>query len=191
MTKLRKVITNICTQTRIVQAVPSAREIKVYNRSILISETDMEGTLIYTNRRYQALTGFTELELIGSSHKIVRHPDMPRGVFKAMWKIISEKKIWRGYVKHLCKDGSFFWTLSYVQAKLDDKDNIIGYVSTGKIAYEQSRKEAEEKYKELVGNDNIDDRYFMASESYYETQVLKKDYLSEYIQESESLGNKE
>jgi len=191
MTKLRRVITNMLTQTRIVQATPSRKEIKVYDKSIFISETDMEGVLVYTNRRYQALTGFCELELIGSSHKIVRHPDMPRGVFKAMWKIIKAKKIWRGYVKHLCKDGSFFWTLSYVQAKLDDENNIIGYVSTGKIAYAQSRTEVEEKYKELLGNTHIDNKYFMASESYYETQVLNKDYLSECTQEAVYLENKE
>ena len=190
MNNLRKVITNTITNVQIVQAVPNDIEIKIFDRSILLSETDANGIINYTNRRYLALTGFTEEELIGSPHKIVRHPDMPRGVFKAMWKIIRDKKIWRGYVKHLCKDGSYFWTLSYVQAKLDENGQIIGYVSTGKIAYEETKKEVENKYFELMGHEHLDHKYFMASESYYETQILKKDYLSECIAEVKSSRSK-
>ena len=187
MTNLRKVITNKLTNVQIVQSEPSEIEIKVFDSSVLVSETDLEGVIIYTNRRYQSLTGFSVKELIGASHKLVRHPDMPRGVFQAMWKIIQNKKIWRGYVKHLCKDGSYFWTLSYVQSKLNKNGDIIGYVSTGKMAYEESRLEAEKRYKELLNDKYIDDRYFMASDSYLETQILKRDYLSEYIEESKDL----
>ena len=189
--KLRKVITNTFTDNQIVQAVPIEREIEVYERSVLVSETNTDGILLYTNRRYLGLTGFTEKELIGSPHKIVRHPDMPRGVFRAMWKIITDKKIWRGYIKHLCKDGSYFWTLSYVQAKLDENGELVGYVSTGKMAYEETRQEVEAKYQSLMGNEHVEDKYFMASESYYETQVLNKGHLSEYIQELEHLQNRE
>jgi len=184
MIELRKVIINTLTNVKIVQANPIDKEIEVFDKSILLSETDVNGILVYVNRRYQGLTGFEEEELIGSPHKIVRHPDMPRGVFKAMWKIIRDKKIWRGYVKHLCKNGSYFWTLSYVQARLDDENHVVGYISTGKIAFEQSRKEAEKKYETLMGNAYIDNKYFMVSESYYETQILKKDHLFEYIEES-------
>jgi PAS domain S-box-containing protein len=187
MTNLRKVIINTLSNVKIVQAAPTNNEITLFDRSILLSETDLDGILVYTNRRYLGLTGFSDEELIGSSHKIIRHPDMPRGVFKAMWKIIQNKKIWRGYIKHLCKDGSYFWTLSYVQAKLDDDENVVGYISTGKIAYKETRKEVEDKYQTLMSEKDIDDKYFMASESYYETQILRKDYLSEYVLEAKGL----
>jgi aerotaxis receptor len=184
MTKLRPVIINIRTGVRHVQAIPLQKEIEVFDRSVLISETDIDGFIVYTNRRYLSITGFEEKELIGAPHKIVRHPDIPRGVFRAMWKIIMDKKIWRGYIKHLCKDGSYFWTLSYVQAKLDSDGVIIGFVSTGKIAYEENRAEVEEKYKKLMGSQHIDNKYFMASESYYETQIARKDYILECMAEA-------
>ena len=190
MTKLRKTITNALTGVKIVQAEPTENEIILYDKSILLSETNLDGILVYTNRRYLGLTGFTKEELIGCSHNIVRHPDMPRGVFKAMWKIIQDKKIWRGYIKHLCKDGSFFWTLSYVQAKMDEHDNIVGYLSTGKIAYEETRREVEEKYKSLMAESSIDDKYFMVSENYYETQILPNSYASECLEEVKHLENK-
>ena len=166
MINLRKVITNVLTNAKFVQAAPTNQEKEVFERSLLISETDTYGIITYANRRYFKLTGFDEDELIGCPHKIVRHPDMPRGVFKAMWKIISEDKIWRGYIKHLCKDGSYFWTLSYIQAKRDEKGNVIGYTSTGKMAYEETRSKVEAKYKERMGSAFIDDKYFMLSEGY-------------------------
>lgn len=168
MINLRKVITNVLSNERFVQAAPTHNEIEVFERSLLISETDVHGIITYANRRYFRLTGFNEDELIGCPHKIVRHPDMPRGVFRAMWKIINDNKIWRGYIKHLCKDGSYFWTLSYIQAKLDEEGNVIGYTSTGKMAYEESRNAVEAKYKQLMGSAFIDDKYFMLSESYKE-----------------------
>ncbi|HHD78444.1 MAG TPA: hypothetical protein ENK98_02210 [Epsilonproteobacteria bacterium] len=72
-----------------------------------------------------------------------------------------DKKIWRGYIKHLCKDGSYFWTLSYVQAKLDSEGVIVGFISTGNIAYEKSRIEVEKQYKKLIGIQHIANQYFM------------------------------
>lgn len=190
MTNLHKIINNKYNNKQIVLPKPSQKEIEVFERSILVSETDLEGIIVYTNRRYEALTGYSHKELIGFPHHIVRHPDMPSGVFRAMWKIISEKKIWRGCIKHLCKDGSFFWTLTYIQAKLDEDGQIIGYTGTGKVAYMKPREEIEARYKELMGDAHIDDKYFMASDNYYETQIANRNFLSEYIAEMTGLGNK-
>ena len=168
----------------IIQATPLDKEIEVFNDSVFIIETDMEGHVIYANRRYMALLGFSEDELLGSFYHLVWHPDMPKGVLKAMWKIVTKGKIWRGYLKHLCKDGSFFWTLSYMHAKFDDEGNIIGYSSTGKVTLKSSRKEVEEKYREL--KEDVDNEYFMLSENYYETQILPKAYYNEFPDEQNS-----
>ena len=179
MIQLQREITNTLTNIKIAQAIPLAYEVQIYDGSVLITETDIDGIITYTNRRFVNVSGFTKEELIGSPHNIVRHPDMPRGVFKAMWKIITKKKIWRGYIKHLSKSGSFFWTLSYIQAKVDEDNVIIGYTSSSKIAYKNTREEVEAKYRELRKDIDIDDKYFMASESYYETQIEIRDKINE------------
>ena len=166
----------------IVPVTPIDREITIFDESVFIIEMDLEGNTIYANRRYISLLGFSEEQLIDSPYHLIWHPDMPKGVLKAMWKIITNRKIWRGYLKHLCKDGSYFWTLSYMHAKCDDEGRIIGYGSTGKVAFENSRKEVEEKYQELV--DDIDNEYFMSSENYYETQILPKAYYNEFPEEN-------
>ncbi|PHS38769.1 MAG: aerotaxis receptor Aer [Sulfurovum sp.] len=134
--------------------------------AVMISETDTEGIITYTNRHFREITGFTKEELIGSPHSINRHPDMPKGVFRAMWKIISAKKVWRGYVKNIRKDGKFYWTLVYVQAKLDENAEIIGFIASRKIAYPETIKEVEEIYTKYQGDEYIDNKIFMASEGY-------------------------
>jgi len=167
----------------IVQAVPLDKEIIVFKESVIIVEMDLDGNIVYANRRYISLLGFSEEELMGLPYHQVWHPSMPKGALKAMWKIIISRKIWRAYLQHLCKDGSYFWTLSYMHAKLDDEGKIIGYSSTGKAAHKTSRKKAEKKYQELLGYKHIDDPYFMSSENYYETQILPQAYYNEFPEE--------
>ena len=168
-------------RNKIVQATPNDNEIEVFDESVFVGEMDLEGNVVYSNRRYMTLLGFSEEELTGSSFHLVWHPDMPKGVLKALWKIITKRKIWRGYLKHLCKDGSYFWTLSYIHAKVDDNGKITGYVTTGKVAHKSTRKEVEKKYQEFF--DDVDNEYFMTSENYYETQILPKAYYNEFPEE--------
>jgi len=168
-----RIVTNIFTHKQVHLAEPVDNEIEVFEKSILVTETNLEGIIVYTNRRYESLSGFSEMELLGSPHCIVRHPDMPKGVFKAMWKIIQSGKIWRGYIKHLCKDGSFFWTLTYIQVKVDKQNNIIGYTSSAKVAYGDARDEVEKQYKKYYDDKHINRRYFMASENYQEEYVAE------------------
>lgn len=134
--------------------------------TVMISETDTEGIITYTNHQFREITGFTKEELIGSPHSIIRHPDMPKGVFKAMWKIISAKKIWRGYLKNLRKDGRFYWTLTYIKAELNENGEIKGYIAIRKVAYPDRIKEIEKLYAEYQGDEYIDDDIFMTSEGY-------------------------
>lgn len=165
----------------IVQATPTDKEIEIFQESVFVVETDLEGNIVYANRRYISLLGFSEEELMGSPYHLIWHPDMPKGVLKAMWKIITTGTIWRGYIKHLCKDGSYFWTLSYMHAIFNDDGKIMGYSSTGKVALKSSKKEVEKKYQELA--DDIDNEYFMSSENYYETQILPQSYYNEFPEE--------
>lgn len=167
MSNLHKVMTNTLAGNQIVLSKPNSTEVPIYEESLLITETDIDGIITYANRRFCKVSGYTKEELIGMAHSITRHPDMPVGLFSAMWKIISEKKIWRGYVKSLAKDGGYYWTLMYVQAKLDEHENIIGYTATRRKAYTASRLDVEEKYKEFQREGSNNDEYFMRAELFH------------------------
>ena len=153
------IIENTITHEKIFKSLPIDEEV-LFNGGMMITETDTKGIITYANRKFREMTGFSREELIGSPHSINRHPDMPRGAFRGMWKIISAKKCWRGYVKNICKDGKFYWVLVYIQPKYDDKGIHIGFIAGRKIPYKESVKDASELYIKLHGDEHINDEIF-------------------------------
>jgi len=156
------VIENTITHEKIVKSQPVDEEV-IFDGGVMITETDTKGIITYANRKFREMTGFSKKELIGSPHSINRHPDMPKGAFRGMWKTIADKKVWRGYVKNMRKDGKFYWVLVYIQPKLDENGEITGYVAGRKVAYPEGYKEIEEKYAELSGDEHINDPFFSCS----------------------------
>jgi PAS domain S-box-containing protein len=153
------VIKNTISNDIIFKNHPIDEEV-LFDGGVMITETDVRGIITYANRKFREMTGFTREELIGSPHSINRHPDMPAGAFRGMWKIISSGKHWRGYVKNLRKDGKYYWVLVYIQPKLDDNKKIIGYVAGRKIAYPESVKEASELYVKYHGIEHMNNPVF-------------------------------
>ena len=171
MKNLHKVIENRQKNKKIVLAKPNDNEVSIFENSILITEIDKEGYITYVNRRYIKLSGFSKEMLLGSHYSIDRHPDMPEGLFIARDNIVGEKKIWRGYIKSLRQDGSFYWTLTYMQAKLNSFGDVNGYILTRRMAYPTSIEEVEKVYKSLQGSKYIGHDYFMSAELYHRDSI--------------------
>ncbi len=153
------IIENTITKEKIFKSNPIDEEV-IFDGGVMITETDTKGIIIYANRKFREMTGFTKEELIGSPHSINRHPDMPKGAFRGMWKVISAKKHWRGYVKNLRKDGKFYWVLVYIQPKLDKNGKLIGFIAGRKVPFPEPLKEASELYKKLYDDEHIDEEIF-------------------------------
>jgi len=153
------IIENTITKELIFKCNPVDEEV-LFDGGIMITETDTRGIITYANRKFREMTGFTREELIGSPHSINRHPDMPPGAFRGMWKIISSGKHWRGYVKNMRKDGKYYWVLVYIQPKYDENDNIIGFVAGRKIAYREAVEVAEELYAKYHSSEHMNNPVF-------------------------------
>jgi len=167
------IIENTITHEEIYTSLPVDEEV-FFDGGVMITETDTKGIITYANRKFREITGFSKKELIGSPHSINRHPDMPKGAFRAMWKTISSNKIWRGYVKNMTKDGKFYWVLVYIQPKYDCKNEIIGYVAGRKVAYPEAILEVSELYAKFHGDEHIDDAVFSARATYDEFLIGKQ-----------------
>ncbi len=100
-----------------------------FNKYAINSETNKKGEITYVSQPFIDISGYTEKELIGSNHSIVRHPDMSNEVFKKMWETITAKKVWRGEIKNQKKDGGFYWVDSIIFPILNQKDEIEGFKS--------------------------------------------------------------
>jgi PAS domain S-box-containing protein len=109
--------------------VPTGKERVMREDDFIISKTDPAGRITYGNRIFIEYSGYSEEELLGKQHNIVRHPDMPRSVFKLLWDHIAQKKEVFAYVKNMARDGSFYWVFANVTASLDAAGNIVGYYS--------------------------------------------------------------
>lgn len=100
---------------------------------MVISTTDLQGTITYANDLFCELTGFAREELIGQPHSIVRHPGVPKAVYKDMWDTIKAGKVWTGIVPNLGKGGVLYVVDTTVQPLYDAQGNINAYISIRRV----------------------------------------------------------
>lgn len=123
---------------------PTDVEHEVTNIDMIVSKGDEEGNITYTNPIFMKISGYTQGELLDKPHSILRHPDMPKVIFKYLWDNIKEGKEVIAYVKNLCKDGGYYWVLAQVRVAKNPDGSFRNYVST--------RKNVAEGTKEIIGN---------------------------------------
>lgn len=102
---------------------------QVVDRSSIVSKTNPKGIITYVNDQFCEISGYTEDELIGKSHSVLRHPDMHKDVFKEMWTAILNKQPWRGVVKNQKKDGTYYWVEAIINPILDSDGNIEEFIA--------------------------------------------------------------
>ena len=108
---------------------PTQQERVMREEDFIVSKTDLKGRITYGNRIFIEFSGYTEAELLGAQHNIIRHPDMPRGVFKFLWDTLEQRQECFAYVKNMSKDGGFYWVMANVTPDLDAQGAVKGYFS--------------------------------------------------------------
>lgn len=116
----------------------------------IVSMTDTTGRITYGNRIFIEFSGYSESELLGTQHNIIRHPDMPRAVFKLLWDKIQNKQECFAYVKNMAKDGSFYWVFTNVTPTFDPSGNITGYFSVRRKPKASGVKTMAEVYRIML-----------------------------------------
>lgn len=112
---------------------PRDEEIVLDPKRYIVSETDEKGRITFANDYFCEVSGYTQEELIGQPHSIVRHPDMPKVVFKLLWQTIKQGKNINAVVKNLAKDGRYYWIFTEFEIRKDtDTGEIIGYHASRK-----------------------------------------------------------
>lgn len=108
---------------------PTGRETFFAASEMIVSKTDLKGRLTYANGLFCRMAGYREAELIGQPHSIIRHPDMPRSVFRLLWDTIEDRREIFAFVKNMAKNGDHYWVFAHVTPSYDAKGNMIGYHS--------------------------------------------------------------
>jgi PAS domain S-box-containing protein len=130
---------------------PIDEEIKLDPKKYIISETDAKGKITYCNDYFMEISGYSKEELIGKAHNIVRHPDMPKVVFKLLWETISKGKNINAVVKNMAKDGRYYWIFTEFESVQDMRTGeIIGYHADRKSISYHILEIIAELYAELL-----------------------------------------
>ncbi len=127
------------------------KQIKLDPLQPLVTRTDLRGNIKYANHYFKKITGYTDNELMGRPHSIVRHPDMPKIIFTLIWQRLKEHQDILAILKNKTKDGNYFWiTTSFKTTYSEVTKRENGYMAVNHAAPKQAIKEVETLYEKLL-----------------------------------------
>lgn len=135
--------------------VPTFRERRMRDEDFIVSKTDLKGRITYGNRIFIEFSGYSEAELLGSQHNIIRHPDMPRAVFRFMWETLQAEKEFFGYVKNMSKDGSFYWVFANITPSYGPDKRLAGYYSVRRAPRRSAVAMVEPLYARMLAAERV------------------------------------
>lgn len=125
--------------------------LEIINHYVFTSKTDKNGIITYVSNAFCELSGYSKDELIGKTHRIIKHPDNPSEAFSMLWKTITKGETYKGEVKNKRKNGEDFWLSSLITPEFDKNGDIIGYIAYRKdITHEKSLEKINEKLELMV-----------------------------------------
>lgn len=134
---------------------PTGREAPFHAHEMIVSKTDARGRLVYCNDVFIRLSGYHEKDLIGAPHSIIRHPDMPRCIFKLLWDTIQAGGEIFAYVVNMSKNGDHYWVLAHVTPSFGANGEIVGFHSNRRKPKDAAVSSIKTLYRDLK---QIEDR---------------------------------
>ncbi len=131
--------------------VPTGKQRLFPDDQIIVSKTDPKGRITYVNSVFVDVSGYSEAELMGAAHSIIRHPDMPRCIYKLLWDTLESGHELFAYVVNLCKNGDHYWVFAHVTPTWGDGGRIVGHHSNRRTASAHGVAVAEGLYAQLRG----------------------------------------
>ena len=138
---------------REVRVQPTGRERLWGEEEIIVSKTDLKGVITYANLTFLKISGYSEEELLGKPHNILRHPDMPRCVFQLLWDTIEAGREIFAYVKNMAKNGDHYWVFAHVTPTFDARGKIIGYHSNRRCPHRHQVQIFDDLYRQLLAEE--------------------------------------
>lgn len=163
-------------------------EVKWDTTKTIISKTDLHGTILYMNDAFEEASEYNKVELIGEPHNIIRHPDMPKVVFKVLWEALKKEENFHAIVKNLSRTGRYYWVITDFEIERNEKGETTGYTGRRKAIPESIIKQIEPLYKTLLDIEQVKGE--KASELYFEA-FLKEEVNKSYDEFVVDLFNSE
>ena len=131
------------------------QELTFSEHELIISKTDTQGKITYSNEVFIRMAGYTEEEFLGAPHNILRHPEMPKLIFKMLWGTIRSGHEINAYVVNRTKNGDFYWVNANVTPSFDESGRIEGYYSVRKKPKAAALAKIKSLYQQLLNAERI------------------------------------
>lgn len=129
---------------------PVNQEVCFDQDEIIVSKTDLKGRVVYANDVFCRVAEMDTADVIGQPHSIIRHPDMPRAVFRLLWEAIEAGKEIFAYVKNMSKSGKYYWVIAHVTPSYDKYGHIDGYHSNRRVPSKKGIQDISKIYDLLL-----------------------------------------
>jgi PAS domain S-box-containing protein len=116
----------------------------------IVSKTDTKGRITYVNKIFMDMAGYSEEELLGKPHNIIRHPEMPKAVFKLLWDMIQNREEIFAYVLNSTKNGDSYWVYANVTPSFNERGDVVGYYSVRRKPTQEALDVINPLYKEML-----------------------------------------
>lgn len=159
-------------------------EIRFSKKKFIVSKTDVKGKIIFVNKNLCEISGYSEDELIGAPHNILRHPDMPQAVFYLVWQSLLSGNRISGVVKNLAKDGRYYWVIADFEPKFDAEGKVNALTAFRRAAPDNVIETVEDLYSTMLA---IEKKHGMEKSLAYlegfleEHETTYKDFIAELI----------
>ena len=134
-------------------ARPSGVERRLEPEDLIVSKTDLRGVITYANESFLRVSGYTEDEVLGQPHNLIRHPDMPKAVFKLLWDTVAAGEEVFAYVDNLAADGANYWVLANVTPTFDAGGRVLGYHSSRRAPSVRAIAAVRPVYEQLLAEE--------------------------------------
>jgi aerotaxis receptor len=108
---------------------PNSQEAQLPDDAFMVTKADKEGRITYVSRLFSEISAYREDELLAQPHSIIRHPDMPWGIYQLLWETLQAAQEFNGILKNLRKDGGYYWAFTNISASLSPTGDFLGYYS--------------------------------------------------------------
>jgi len=120
---------------------------------VIVTKTDLQGRISYANDVFCRVSAYPESEMLGSPHNMIRHPDMPRGVFRLLWETLAERRELFAYVVNLAGDGAHYWVLAHVTPSVDATGRVVGYHSNRRLPDPRAIRAIQPVYQRMLAEE--------------------------------------
>ena len=138
------------------EITPTDVEKEVRDIDIIVSKGNEAGDITYANPIFFNIAGYTQSELMDKPHSIIRHPSMPKSIFKLLWEHLKSGQDTNVFTKNLCKDGGFYWVFAHVRVATNPDGSFRNYVSTRKAMSTTARAVIEPLYAKMLEAEGSD-----------------------------------